>query len=159
MNLEKRFATHHDFLTLTPGVDKRKNGNRMFLMSAFPLYYHSLYSDGLDRTARFPVDRYRLLAERLANFEQSGQIMIKTPRLATREEILLVHEEAYVERFLSGDLSEKEIRRIGLRPWKKEIIPRTLRLVGGALDGLDDRAQRFSSCGQHGGWDASRFPR
>ena len=89
-------------------------------MSAFPLYYHSLYSDGLDRTARFPVDRYRLLAERLAMFEQSGQIMIKAPRLATREEILLVHEEAYAERFLSGDLSEKEIRRIGLRPWKKK---------------------------------------
>ena len=110
----------------------------MFLMSAFPLYYHPLYSDGLDRTARFPVDRYRLLAERLGKFDQSGHIMIKTPRLATREEILLVHEEAYVERFLSGDLSEKEIRRIGLRPWKKEIIPRTLRLVGGALDGLDD---------------------
>ncbi len=107
-------------------------------MSAFPLYYHPLYSDGLDRTARFPVDRYRLLAERLRQLDQFGQIMIKEPRLATREEILLVHEEAYVDRFLSGDLSEKEIRRIGLRPWKKEIIPRTLRLVGGALDGLDD---------------------
>ncbi len=107
-------------------------------MSAFPLYYHPLYSDGLDRTARFPVDRYRLLAERLRQLDQFGEIIIKEPRLATREEILLVHEEAYVDRFLSGDLSEKEIRRIGLRPWKKEIIPRTLRLVGGALDGLDD---------------------
>ena len=30
------------------------------------------------------------------------------------------------------------MRRIGLRPWKKEIVPRTLRLVGGALDGLED---------------------
>ncbi len=107
-------------------------------MSAFPLYYHPLYSDGLDRTARFPVDRYRLLAERLRQLDQFGEIIIKEPRLATREEILLVHEEAYVDRFLSEDLSEKEIRRIGLRPWKKEIIPRTLRLVGGALDGLDD---------------------
>ena len=83
--------------------------------------------------------------------------MIKAPRLATREEILLVHEEAYAERFLSGDLSEKEIRRIGLRPWKKEIIPRTLRLVGGALDGLDGVFVPFSSCGQHGGRDASAF--
>ena len=116
-------------------------------MSAFPLYYHPLYSDGLDRTARFPVDRYRLLAERLCKFDQSGQIRIKAPRLATREEILLVHEEHIVERFLSGDLSEKEIRRIGLRPWKKEIIPRTLRLVGGALDGLDGVLKGFSSCG------------
>ena len=110
----------------------------MFCMPAFPLYYHSLYSGGLDRTARFPVDRYCLLAQRLEKLDISGQITIKVPRLATREEVLLVHEEAYVDRFLSGDLSEKEIRRIGLRPWKKEIIPRTLRLVGGALDGLED---------------------
>lgn len=107
-------------------------------MPAFPLYYHPLYSDGLDRTARFPVDRYRLLAQRLRNLDASGQITVKEPRLATREEILRVHDELYVESFLSGNLSEKQVRRIGLKPWKKEIIARTLRLVGGALEGLDD---------------------
>ncbi|MBN36944.1 MAG: histone deacetylase [Opitutae bacterium] len=107
-------------------------------MASFPLYYHPLYSDGLDRTARFPVDRYRLLAQRLKKMDTSGQITVKEPRLATREEILLVHDELYVENFLNGSLGEKEVRRIGLRPWKKEIIPRTLRLVGGALEGLDD---------------------
>ena len=110
----------------------------MFYMAAFPLYYHPLYSDGLDRTARFPVDRYRLLAQRLKKWDTSGKITVKEPRLATREEILLVHDELYVENFLKGSLGEKEVRRIGLRPWKKEIIPRTLRLVGGALEGLDD---------------------
>ena len=107
-------------------------------MPAFPLYYHPLYSDGLDRTARFPVDRYRLLAKRLRDLDPFGQIAIKEPRLARREEILCVHDELYVESFLSGNLSEKEVRRIGLKPWKKEIIPRTLRLVGGALEGLDE---------------------
>lgn len=107
-------------------------------MSAFPLYYHPLYSDGLDRTARFPVDRYRLLAQRLRDLDTFGQIAIREPRLARRDEILRVHDELYVESFLRGNLSEKEVRRIGLRPWKKEIIPRTLRLVGGALDGLED---------------------
>lgn len=110
----------------------------MFSMASFPLYYHPLYSDGLDRTARFPVDRYRLLAQRLKKWDSSGQITVKEPRLATREEILLVHDELYVKNFLNGSLGEKEVRRIGLRPWKKEIIPRTLRLVGGALEGLDD---------------------
>ena len=108
------------------------------LMPAFPLYYHPLYSDGLDRTARFPVDRYRLLAKCLRDLDPFGQIAIKEPRLARREEILCVHDELYVESFLSGNLSEKEVRRIGLKPWKKEIIPRTFRLVGGALEGLDE---------------------
>ena len=107
-------------------------------MHQFPLYYHTLYSDGLDRTARFPVDRYRLLAERLKKLDIEKSIQIKEPRLAEREELLLIHEEDYVDRFLSGSLSEKEVRRIGLKPWKPEIISRTLRLVGGALDALND---------------------
>ena len=123
----------------------------IFPMSSFPLYYHSLYSDGLDRTARFPVDRYRLLAERLGMLDQSGQIMIKVPRLATREEVLLVHKKSYVERFLAGGLSEKEIRRIGLRPWKKEIIPRTLRLVGGALEALEEVFRGYPLAGNMAG--------
>lgn len=107
-------------------------------MLQFPLYYHRLYSDGLDRTARFPVDRYRLLAQKIASLDIDNRIKIKVPRLATREEILLIHEEDYINRFLAGILTEKEIRRIGLKPWKPEIIPRTLRLVGGALDALDE---------------------
>ena len=107
-------------------------------MTCFSLYYHPLYSDGLDRTARFPVDRYRLLAQKIASLDINKIIKIKEPRLVTREELLLVHEEDYINRFLAGNLSEKEVRRIGLKPWKPEIVPRTLRLVGGALDGLDE---------------------
>ena len=107
-------------------------------MTTFSLYYHPLYSDGLDRTARFPVDRYRLLAEKISLLNNENNIQIKEPRLATRDELLLVHEESFIDRFLEGNLSEKEVRRIGLKPWKPEIIPRTLRLVGGALDGLDE---------------------
>ena len=107
-------------------------------MSTFSLYYHPLYSDGLDRTARFPVDRYRLLAEKISLLNRENQIRIREPRLASRDELLLVHEESFIDRFLEGNLSEKEVRRIGLKPWKPEIVPRTLRLVGGALDGLDE---------------------
>lgn len=104
----------------------------------FSLYYHPLYSDGLDKTARFPVDRYRMIAEKIRLLDVGKKILIKEPRQAKREEILLVHQQDFVDRFLAGDLSEKEIRRIGLKPWKKEIIDRTLHLVGGALEGLND---------------------
>jgi acetoin utilization deacetylase AcuC-like enzyme len=101
------------------------------------LFYDEIYSSGLDRTARFPVDRYSRIAERIKEKDDEGLIELRKPRLATREEILLVHDYDYVDRFLSQTLEENEIRRIGLRPWKPEILERTLRLVGGALDGLD----------------------
>jgi len=120
-------------------------------MPKFSLYYHPLYSDGLDRTARFPVDRYRLLAEQLPRLDIEQNIQIKEPRLANREEILLVHERDFVDRFLSNSLSEKEIRRIGLKPWKPEIVPRTLHLVGGALDSLGELLNGASIAGNMAG--------
>ena len=50
---------------------------------------------------------------------------------------MLAHDEAYVQRFLNDDLSKSEIRRIGLYPWKKEMVERTMRLTGGSLDALN----------------------
>ena len=120
-------------------------------MPKFSLYYHPLYSDGLDRTARFPVDRYRLLAQQIPRLDIEQNIQIKESRLANREEILLVHERDFVDRFLSNSLSEKEIRRIGLKPWKPEIVPRTLHLVGGALDSLGELLNGASIAGNMAG--------
>ena len=103
----------------------------------FPLYFHEIYSSGLDRTARFPVDRYQLLAKKLSESDEKKLFSWQTPRLAKKQEILLVHDEDFVERFFNHQLSEKEIRRIGLRPWKDAIVERTLRLTGGALQALE----------------------
>ena len=103
----------------------------------FPLYFHEIYSSGLDRTARFPVDRYQLLAKKLSESDEKKLLSWHTPRLANQQEIQLVHEQDYVERFFNHQLTEKEIRRIGLRPWKEAIVERTLRLTGGALQALE----------------------
>ena len=103
----------------------------------FPLYFHEIYSSGLDRTARFPVDRYKLLAKKLSESDEKKLFSWQTPRLAKKQEVLLVHDENFVERFFNHQLSEKEIRRIGLRPWKDAIVERTLRLTGGALQALE----------------------
>ncbi|HAD22018.1 MAG TPA: histone deacetylase [Opitutae bacterium] len=103
----------------------------------FPLYFHEIYSSGLDRTARFPVDRYQLLAKKLSVSDEKKLLSWQTPRLANQQEIQLVHEQDYVERFFNHQLTEKETRRIGLRPWKEAIVERTLRLTGGALQALE----------------------
>ena len=102
----------------------------------FTLFYDEIYSSGLDPTTRFPVDRYKKLHERLKDLDNENRINWKKPRLARKEELLLAHEVSYVDRFLEQRLREEEIRRIGLRPWKREIVERTLRLTGGALEGL-----------------------
>ena len=68
-----------------------------------------------------------MIAEKL-DFWMLGKIPIKEPRQAKREEILLVHQQDFVDRFLAGDLTEKRLKTA--KAPKKEIIDRTLHLVG-----------------------------
>ena len=132
-------------------MDKFEPYKSLPVESRMTLFYDEIYSSGLDRTARFPVDRYSRIAERIRAEDKDGLIEIKSPRLAKREEILLAHDASFVDRFLGQSLGEDEIRRIGLRPWKPEIVERTLRLVGGALEGLDLLANGFPIAGNMAG--------
>ena len=101
-----------------------------------PVWYHEIYTEGIDRSARFPRDRYRLLRERLDDLQGTGLIQILNSEPIDKDRLLIAHDQDYVERFLSGSLDSREIRRIGLEPWTDSFIPRTMRIVGGAVEAL-----------------------
>ena len=61
----------------------------------FTLFFDEIYSSGLDPSARFPVDRYAKLHERLVEADEKRLIGWKTPRLAAKSELLLAHDEDY----------------------------------------------------------------
>jgi acetoin utilization deacetylase AcuC-like enzyme len=54
------------------------------------------------------------------------------PEPASDRQILRVHEADYLRRVKQGNLSAKEVRRIGL-PWSPELVERALRSVGGTI--------------------------
>jgi acetoin utilization deacetylase AcuC-like enzyme len=103
----------------------------------FPIWYHSLYTDGIHSDARFPRERYAKLVNKLKAPEHTGKFIIKQPTQASRDELIMAHDTNYVDNFLNQKLTEKEIKRIGLTPWTPQIIPRTLLLMGGAIAALD----------------------
>ena len=113
------------------------------------MWYHPLYTDGIHPDARFPRDRYVRVMKRLTPLlttsegpvDVEGLIQIRTPSPITREQLLLAHDAEYVDRFLAGSLSEKEIKRIGLTPWTDDMIQRTLFLMGGALEATEHAVQ------------------
>lgn len=113
-----------------------------------PLYYDPIYTDGLSPEARFPRDRYRLLAERL---DGHPNIEICKPRLASIDELKLAHDPDYVDAFINGQLPPKAILRIGLRPWTDAIVQRTLRIVGGSLQALEHAFTHRSLSGNMAG--------
>lgn len=108
------------------------------------MWYHPLYTEGIHPDARFPRDRYvRLLMrlEPLISNTQSGPIRVHTPEPIAREHLLLAHDADYVDRFLGGNLTDKEMKRIGLTPWTEAMVHRTLFLMGGALEATEHAIQ------------------
>ena len=96
------------------------------------VWYSDIYSGGIDPSARFPRERYRM-TRRMLDAYRSG-ILFLDPPAVSEAELCLAHSPDYVRRFIEGELSAKEIRRIGLRPWTPGILPRMLQLVGGTLE-------------------------
>ena len=106
------------------------------LMRPMPVWYHEIYTEGIDMSARFPRERYRMLRNRLDDLQGTGLIQIQKSEPIDKEILLLAHDRDYVDRFLSGTLESGEIRRIGLEPWTDAFIPRTMRIIGGAVEAL-----------------------
>lgn len=83
---------------------------------------------------RFPAAKYAALRRRLEAHAAAGvPLEFVEPHAATDDELLRVHERAYVGRVLSGTLSAAEVRRIGF-PWSAALVERSLRSTGAAVD-------------------------
>ncbi|MFM8733729.1 MAG: histone deacetylase [Pirellulales bacterium] len=83
---------------------------------------------------RFPAEKYGRLRRRLEVHAAAGApLEFVEPHAATDEELLRVHDRAYVGRVLSGMLTPAEIRRIGF-PWSPGLVERSLRSTGAAVD-------------------------
>jgi len=78
---------------------------------------------------RFPMEKYRLLRERVAS---DGTIELAVPESATSEDLRRVHTDDYVTRVTTGSLTRDEVRRIGF-PWSPELVERSRRSAGGTI--------------------------
>ena len=102
------------------------------------IYYHPLYTYGIDSNSSFPRERYELIRNSLEAESNNGLINFVESTKADVKDIYLAHDEDYVDRFLNSNLSSKEIREIGLKPWTSDIVDRTMFLTGGSLKALED---------------------
>jgi acetoin utilization deacetylase AcuC-like enzyme len=83
---------------------------------------------------RFPAAKYAALRRRLEGHAAAGAgLEFVEPHAATDDELVRVHERAYVGRVLAGALSAAEVRRIGF-PWSEALVERSLRSTGAAVD-------------------------
>lgn len=80
----------------------------------------------------YPMDKYRLVPERLLAEGVLTPEEIVEPQPIALEDILRVHTPGYVHAFLNGTLERKALLRLGL-PWSRQLVHRAFAVIGGTL--------------------------
>jgi acetoin utilization deacetylase AcuC-like enzyme len=97
---------------------------------------YALYSDHyrieLPPNHGFPIEKYRLIRERLLAEGTLRPETLLEPSLADPRDICLVHTAAYWARLSAGTLAADSIRRLGL-PWSESLVRRSRASVQGTL--------------------------
>lgn len=96
------------------------------------IFYTDTFKIPLPETHSFPRDKNYLLRKRILEELGNSTVKLSIPDPASDEDILRVHDPVYYQRFLNGELTEKEVRRVGL-PWSPEIVQRTRYSVGATI--------------------------
>jgi acetoin utilization deacetylase AcuC-like enzyme len=104
----------------------------MYYISTVKVFYSDHFVLPLPEGHRFPMAKYSMLRERVARDGICGPGELRTPRAITDTEILRAHAPDYLERVVSGVLTDKEVRRIGF-PWSERMVERSRRASGGTL--------------------------
>src|SRR5512136_550690 len=109
------------------------------------VFYTDQFVVPLPAGHRFPMSKYALLRQRVmeAGLVASDDLCVSLP--ARDEEITRAHDAGYLRRVQNGELTEKELRRIGF-PWSPEMVERSRRSSGATIAAcraaLRDGAQR-----------------
>ncbi|WP_105190828.1 histone deacetylase family protein [Pseudoalteromonas sp. T1lg48] len=98
------------------------------------VFYHPLYSAlPLPAHHRFPIDKYRLLHQRLLSDSQlSETLLLRCAEPASKEQLTLVHTPDYINGFIGGTLPASAQKRIGF-PHSDTLVARTLQSVGNSI--------------------------
>lgn len=124
----------------------------MKISSKLKIAYSNEYVLPLPEGHKFPIDKYKLIPERLINEGTISEVNIFTPSKAELSIVELTHDKEYVSKLVNLRLSEREIRKIGF-PLSKELIEREFIIAGGtikgALSALDNMAALNVAGGTH----------
>ncbi|HSE17282.1 MAG TPA: histone deacetylase [Pyrinomonadaceae bacterium] len=96
------------------------------------VFYTPRYYAEIGEGHVFPIRKFQMVRDRLIAEGTLDPAELIEPSPAPLEDVLLVHTEDYVSRLCTGQLTPKEIRRLGL-PWSESLVRRSFYAVGGTL--------------------------
>ena len=96
------------------------------------VFYTPRYYADIGEGHVFPIRKFELVRDKLLAEGTLEPSEIVEPAPAALEDVLLVHTEDYVSRLCTGELTPKEIRRLGL-PWSESLVRRSFYATGGTI--------------------------
>lgn len=98
-----------------------------------PLIFHPIYSQlSLPKNHRFPIEKYKALRDQAVTDHPDVTHVLEVKTLVSNEQLTSAHQQEYINAFLSGEITEKAMKRIGF-PWSEQFVQRTLTAVSGTL--------------------------
>jgi acetoin utilization deacetylase AcuC-like enzyme len=101
-------------------------------MNGYKLFYSPYYYADIGEGHVFPIRKFELVRDRLLREGTLRAEEIVEPEPAPVEDVRLVHTEDYVTRLISGELTAKEVRKLGL-PWSKSLVRRSFLATSGTI--------------------------
>jgi len=115
-----------------------------------PIVYHPDYVVPLPDGHRFPMQKFRMLRDRLLTDGVADQHQFHQPEYPPTKWLELVHTPEYVQAYCTGTLDPKAQRRIGL-PWSPALVKRTCTAVGGTILTAKLALEQGLACNTAGG--------
>lgn len=106
-------------------------------MNKYRLYYSPYYYADIGEDHVFPIRKFELVRDLLLNEETLRDDEIFEPEPARIDDLLLVHTEDYINRLINGELTAKELRKLGL-PWSVSLVRRSLHAISGTINAARD---------------------
>lgn len=102
-------------------------------MSGYRIFYSPYYYADIGEGHVFPIKKFELVRDALLAEKTLHPDEIVEPEPAGIEDVRLVHTEDYVARLVSGNLTAKEVRKLGL-PWSKSLVRRSFLATSGTIN-------------------------
>lgn len=100
-------------------------------MLPFKLVYHERYDLSLGAHI-FPAQKYRLIRQQLLQRGIAAERDFLEPQPATRDQLLLVHEEGWIHKLEKGKLSYQEVLKLEI-PYSRRMVEGVLLAAGGTV--------------------------
>jgi acetoin utilization deacetylase AcuC-like enzyme len=96
------------------------------------VFYTPRYYADIGQGHIFPIRKFELVRDQLLAEGTLHASELHEPEPASLDDVLLVHTHDYVSRLCNGNLTAKEIRRLGL-PWSESLVRRSFYATGGTI--------------------------